>query len=208
MNHLKLSFTITFYFLIFACFVYILLLFLTKSKKLHDILYIETTITTFAIIVYFFYLNYTEKYLLTYKYRYIILALTTSLMFISLTLLLYISTNMRINPLFILSILFLDWIMLFLEFLGDHNKISRLYAGILGFLLLAIIFYLIYTRFIKHKNNFMNKFLFGLNIVIWTIYNILYIMDQTMNTTFNILDCIAKAFVCIYICIYIWRHRE
>jgi bacteriorhodopsin len=215
MNNLKLSFTITFYFLIFACFLSIVSLFFIKSKKLRNILCIETIITGFAVIIYSFYLKHIDKYNLTYQtskdwltinqYRYIDWTVTTPLMLISLILILSHDSSIVMKPLFILLIVLLDWIMLFLGYLGESKKISRLQADIFGFIPLAIIFYLIYSHFIKRKGNL----LFTVYVIIWSMYGILYMFnEQTMNTLFNLLDCIAKAFVCIYICLYIWKYKE
>lgn len=215
MNNLKLSFTITFYFLIFACFLSIVSLFFIKSKKLRNILCIETIITGFAVIIYSFYLKHIDKYNLTYQnskdwltvnqYRYVDWTVTTPLMLISLILILSHDSTIVMKPMFILLIVLLDWAMLFLGYLGESKKISRLQADIFGFIPLVIIFYLIYSHFIKHKGNL----LFTVYVIIWSMYGILYMLnEQTMNTLFNLLDCIAKAFVCIYICIYIWRYKE
>ena len=64
-------------------------------------------------------------------------------------------------------------------------------------------FFIIYIHFIKPKYNYTNYLLFGIYIVVWSIYGIVYMFNQVnKNIIMNLLDCIAKCFVGIFLWIY------
>lgn len=207
-SFIKISFRTTFYFLIFACVLSIFTFFYVKPTNMKTILIIETVITAFAAYIYSFYINLIYKYKLSYenlygwfnvdRLRYIDWSITTPLMLVSLVLVLSSNNNTSVSPATIFILVILDWLMLLFGFLGETKQLSRITADILGFVPFAGIFWLLYRNFIQGKYYFMNYVLFGIYFVIWSMYGLLYMADQkTMNATFNILDCIAKAFVSI-----------
>jgi hypothetical protein len=109
-------------------------------------------------------------------------------------------SGIKINPVIILVIVLLDWIMLLFGYLGEKNILSKMKADICGFIPFIIIFIILYMIFIKNNNIVINNILFTAYFILWSMYGILYMFDKSvMNTYFNVLDCVAKVFVSIFI---------
>jgi hypothetical protein len=112
------------------------------------------------------------------------------------------NTNIPITYSQILILVLLDWIMLLFGYLGEKHMIDRKTADFCGFVPFFVIFAMLYLQFIKGNNIMVNNIIFIAYFIIWSMYGVLYMFDEkTMNKTFNILDCIAKAFVAIGISI-------
>jgi len=207
-NFTQRSFKTTYYFMIFACILALVTSYFVKSDKIRHILWVEALITGFASYIYSLYSDTITKNNLTHKttygwgsvdvLRYIDWSITTPLMLISLMLVLSMNTGIALNGFKVLGIVLLDWIMLYLGYLGETGLIGKQPADFFGFIPLLLIFWIIYCTFVKNKNIRMNNIIFFVYLLIWCCYGILYLFNQkTMNTVFNILDCIAKAFVTI-----------
>ena len=90
--------------------------------------------------------------------------------------------------------------MLYFGYLGEEKIINKLLADLLGFIPFSAIFWLLYKNYINGNTNNSNKILFAVYFIIWFSYGVLYTFNEkVMNTVFNILDCIAKAFVAIWV---------
>jgi hypothetical protein len=93
--------------------------------------------------------------------------------------------------------------MLYLGYLGEINVISRLNGMIFGFIAFFAMFFIIFMNFIKSKSGNINNILFGIYLVVWTMYGIVYMLDEeTKNTIMNILDCISKCLIGIFLWVY------
>jgi len=101
-------------------------------------------------------------------------------------------------------VLGLDLAMLMMGYLGEIHKISRVMADGIGFVFFAGMFGYIWNLFMKHgKNTFGAKLTYFAFLIVWSIYGIVYLMDEkTKNVTYNILDLIAKAFIGIFFWMY------
>uniref|UniRef100_A0A6C0JIG9 Bacteriorhodopsin-like protein n=1 Tax=viral metagenome TaxID=1070528 RepID=A0A6C0JIG9_9ZZZZ len=212
-NFTQLSFRTTLYFLLFASTLTFICSIFVKTTSMRNILWIESTITGSAAFVYLYYNEAIDAYNLCHEntlgweginqLRYIDWAITTPLMLISLTLILSMNSSIPVNGLRLFGIIVLDWFMLFFGYLGENHMICRTSADILGFIPFFGIFWLLYTQFLKGKTNQANMIIFGVYFFLWSLYGVLYMFDEkVMNTCFNILDCIAKAFVAIGISIH------
>lgn len=220
LNFTQISFRTTYYFLILAFVLAFVTSIYVKKQEIKTILWIECVITGYAAYIYSLYNAAIDKHNLTHKktigwnhvneLRYRDWAVTTPLMLVSLTLILSGNANQKVNAAQLIGLVFLDWIMLYFGYLGEKKKIGRLTADILGFIPFAIIFWYLYNKFIHGKHNRINKLLYVTYFVVWFLYGVLYMFSEKfMNTVFNILDCIAKAFVAIGIVVhYSYREKE
>jgi bacteriorhodopsin len=207
----KKSFYAVFYTMLFALLISFLCSFIVNDNQLRRILIIEVLITGISSFMYFLFTNNISKYFNSEnkekkdidlsevnKLRYNGWMFTTPLMLIALCLVLQSSTNIPINPIMLLTILMLDYIMLIIGFLGEVNVINRFIAMILGFIPFFIIFYLIFSAFMLNTINPFNYLIFGIYFVIWAGYGVSYIFeDKIKNILMNIFDCMSKALVAI-----------
>lgn len=194
-----LSFTITYYLLIFSSCISFVACLLVKIPDVRIILIIETMITFIASFMYSLFsqrLQRGEPNVLVGidKLRYMGWSFSTPLMLIALCLILSHNSKIAIQPLTMVAIVVLDLMMLLFGYLGDAQKISRWTAFFLGYVPFFAMFYIIYVKFIKPVYNQMNYFFFIYYLLFWCAYGIIYVFDEdTKIVLTNILDCISKA---------------
>jgi bacteriorhodopsin len=169
----------------------------------HQIRHIFNLVTAISVIAGYFYsvfitkinvdrIDYTE---LT-KMRYVDWAITTPIMLLVLILVLGQNIKQSVKFIFFAILVILNYVMLFMGYLGEINYLPKLTATILGFIPFIILFYLVYITFVKGHKSMANNVMFGLYVVIWSFYGVVYMFDQELkNICFNILDLIAKCFV-------------
>ena len=98
----------------------------------------------------------------------------------------------------LISILFLNFLMLTSGYLTEIKKISQLSGVLIGFIPFFICFYLIYYYFARFS-------LFGTEIffyflIVWSMYGVAALMSYRIkNTMYNILDLFAKNFFGLYL---------
>jgi bacteriorhodopsin len=98
----------------------------------------------------------------------------------------------------LISILFLNFVMLTSGYLTEIKKLSRLPGIIFGFIPFLIYFYLIYDNFAKYSQSGFKMFVFF--FVVWFTYGIAALMNYKLkNIMYNILDLFAKNFFGIYL---------
>ena len=118
---------------------------------------------------------------------------TTPIMLLSLILFLSISTKINISIPLVCTVVFLDWSMLLLGYLGETNYIDRTTALLTGFIPFFIIFGIIYRTFLKNYI-FFNHFIFALFVLFWGLYGLGYILPlEPRNSLMDILDLLAKS---------------
>jgi len=212
----QITFEITYYFLIFACILSFISIFIVKNSKMRIILGIEVIITGFAGFIYY---NILKNVMNKYKesnsniklsgrldeidvLRYADWPITTPLMLISLSLILSFNSGIKHSIIGTIVIVILDWIMLYFGYLGYQKILDKRIANILGFIPFVLIFIILYMIYIKPKNIFINNLLFISYFIIWALYGIFYLVDEKiMNILYNILCLIAKPFIAICIAI-------
>jgi bacteriorhodopsin len=184
----------------------------TSDSMVRHILNLETVI---SIIAAFFYnvfitdikekknqnkeINWNQFTLL----RYVDWSLTTPFMLLSLCLFLSYNIKTNLKLFIILPIFVLNYVMLYLGYLGELNTLTRLNACLLGFIPLLGMIGIIYNTYIVNCRHLINKVIFYLFLVVWSLYGIAYMMDNvTKNIIINILDLISKAFIGIGMWLY------
>jgi len=180
-----------------------------KYEPLKYILAIETTVNIIASFAYSQLLTFSKNpinYSSITNFRYLDWFATTPLLLISFTLYLQYKKNISsntnnnnndqnkptaqfdFNKLGI--IILLNLIMLIFGFMGETGRMNHILACITGFIPFIIMFYLIwqwYGDVMKNKN------IFGVFVVVWSLYGLVYFLPNTSkNISYNILDIIAK----------------
>jgi len=186
------SFRATYILMLTACFIVVCTAIYVPSREKRTILGIEFIITAIASYVYSKYNDSIDEHNLSHTttlgwkgvnhLRYFDWAFTTPLMLISLSLLLSMNSGIKISIPVISSIVVLDWLMLWVGYLGETRQMNRTTADIVGFVPFFVIFYMLYSTFIDGKS-MANNILFSVYFFIWIMYGILYMFDeQIMNT--------------------------
>jgi hypothetical protein len=130
------------------------------------------------------------------KTRYLDWSITTPLMLLALCVVLSNNSKTVIHLTNFLFIIFLNYLMLGIGFLGELKYLNPLAASLGGFIPFTIMFYTIYKSFISPRHSFTNDVLFWIYAIVWGLYGVVYLMeDSAKNVTMNILDCIAKCLI-------------
>jgi bacteriorhodopsin len=168
----------------------------TKSPMIRHILNLETCI---SVVASYFYSVFLEKIKGPYtwpeltKIRYLDWAITTPLMLLALCLALVYNVGSHLNLTLILTIVALNYTMLAVGYLGETNGLPRLQASVIGFIPFFFMFWLIYGLV---GNSLANKVLFGLYFVVWSMYGLVYLLDEeAKQISVNVLDLIAKCLI-------------
>lgn len=102
-----------------------------------------------------------------------------------------------------ITAILLNFGMLYSGYLGEKNTISKKTGCTVGFLFFIGLFALIYFQFVKGSSKLFNFVLFGIYLVIWGLYGIVYLLDEEKkNVAYNVLDLIAKCFVGLGLWLY------
>jgi len=168
----------------------------TKTPMVRHILNLETCI---SVVASYFYSVFLEKIKGPYtwpeltKIRYLDWAITTPLMLLALCLALVYNVGSHLNLTLILTIVALNYTMLAVGYLGETNGLPRLQASVIGFIPFFFMFWLIYGLV---GNSLANKVLFGLYFVVWSMYGLVYLLDEeAKQISVNVLDLIAKCLI-------------
>ena len=168
----------------------------TKSPMVRHILNLETCI---SVVASYFYSVFLEKIKGPYtwpeltKIRYLDWAITTPLMLLALCLALAYNVGTHVTLSLILTVVALNYTMLAVGYLGETNGLPRLQASLIGFIPFFFMFWLIYSLV---GNSLANKVLFGLYVVVWSMYGLVYLLDEELKQiSTNVLDLIAKCLI-------------
>ena len=168
----------------------------TKSPMVRHILNLETCI---SVVASYFYSVFLEKIKGPYtwpeltKIRYLDWAITTPLMLLALCLALAYNVGSHVTLSLILTVVALNYTMLAVGYLGETNGLPRLQSSLIGFIPFFFMFWLIYSLV---GNSLANKVLFGLYVVVWSMYGLVYLLDEELKQiSTNVLDLIAKCLI-------------
>ena len=207
-----MSFTITYILLLTTALITFIEAMRTNIPVIRHIFNLETSISLVASYFYSIFVAKIDEVEKNNKdidwndltrLRYIDWAITTPMMLLALSIILGYGAKIAVKIIIVLIIIALNYIMLISGYLGEINVISRLQGLIVGFIAFFAMFFVIFINFIKPKYDYTNYMLFGIYIVVWSIYGIVYMFNQAnKNIIMNILDCIAKCFVGIFLWVY------
>ena len=208
----KFSFNITYILLLTTATITLIEALRTQNPKVRHILNLETAI---SVIAGYFYSAFVAKISNSYdknkkidwkdinKTRYIDWFITTPLMLLALCLVLSGEIGTTIKLPIILSIVLLNYSMLYFGYLGETNVLNRNIALIIGFIAFGLMYFIIFYNFVLPKYRLSNYILFIFYLFVWSIYGIVYLLDEeNKNMAFNILDLIAKCLIGLSLWIY------
>lgn len=200
--YVKFSFSITYIFLLTTATITFIEAMRTNNPTVRHVLNLETAV---SLIASYFYSVFLEKISVFEKEdrkinwgdftetRYIDWSMTTPLMLLVLALTLAQNIGAKVKLNIILSVIALNYVMLYLGYLGEHGQMDRLVSTIIGFVAFVGMLYIVFVNYVSPKYVFSNYVIFGLFSFIWTFYGIFYVLnDVYKNIGMNILDCISK----------------
>jgi hypothetical protein len=93
--------------------------------------------------------------------------------------------------------------MLYVGYLGETKKIERKWSDVLGFGAFFATYAIIFKEYVLPKYSLDNYILFGLYVLVWSIYGVAYLLPEVnKNIVMNYLDLVSKCFIGIGLWIY------
>lgn len=133
--------------------------------------------------------------------RYLDWSITTPMMLIVLCAALGYNIKKVVHISTITIIIILNYVMLYFGYMGESK--NKIINAALSFMSFFTMFAIIFLHYIKPKYNLPNNIFYGLYLVVWTIYGIVYFFDEeTKNICFNVLDVISKSLIGIGLWLY------
>jgi len=197
----KASFTITYILLLTTATITFIEAMRTNVPKIRHILNLETCISIVAGYFYSVFIVQIEKpyqglWSDITKTRYVDWSITTPMMLLTLCLVLGMNSRVPIRISIFLLILFFNYSMLYLGYLGEIGSIDRPTGCFTGFAAFFIMFAIIYHVFVKPGATTANLILYFMYFAIWSIYGIVYLFgEESKNVAMNILDLTAKCLI-------------
>ena len=211
-HYVKFSFVLTYILLLTTGTITFIEAIRTQIPAVRHIMNLETAISVIAGYFYSVFVAQIDKFDQDdkpidwkdiSKTRYVDWAITTPLMLLVLCSVLGLNTNVKVKGLTILSIVALNYMMLYTGYLGEVGQLGRLASMVIGFVPFIIMFSIIFTVFVLPKYVYANYALFTVFVSIWALYGVVYMLsEEYKNIAMNILDCIAKCFVGIGLWMY------
>jgi bacteriorhodopsin len=213
--YIKASFMITYILLLTTATITFIEAVRTNIPEVRHVMNLETAISVIAGYFYSVFIAQIEEYGkkdtavdwsdIT-KTRYIDWAVTTPLMLLTLCIVLGKEAKVKVPFSVLISVIALNYAMLYIGYLGETQYLGRWFASFVGFIPFTIMFYLIYRTFVAPKNLFSNQVLYWIYCTIWSMYGMVYVFnDEWKNISMNILDFIAKCFVGLGLWLYYSR---
>ena len=200
--YVKFSFSITYIFLLTTATITFIEAMRTNNPTVRHVLNLETAV---SLIASYFYSVFLDKISVFEKEdrkinwgdftetRYIDWSMTTPLMLIVLALTLAQNIGAKVKLNIILSVIALNYVMLYLGYLGERGQIDRMISTVIGFVAFVGMLYIVFVNYVSPKYVLSNYIIFGLFSFIWTFYGIFYVLnDVYKNIGMNILDCLSK----------------
>jgi bacteriorhodopsin len=204
---IKLSFYITYVLLITTGTITFIESLRTNIPQVRHVMNLETCISIIAAFFYGKFLVMIEKPTTDYSEinytRYADWFITTPLMLLVLCLVLAYNSGSKVRLHIYLSIIVLNFLMLWMGYLGEKKILRKETACVLGFLFFVLMFALIWNVFVQNSTGSVNWIIYSAFVLVWSIYGIVYMAsEKTKNIIYNALDAIAKCFIGIFLWAY------
>lgn len=210
--YVKFSFTITYILLLTTATITFIEAIRTPNPVVRHVLNLETCISVVAGYFYSVFVSQIDKYSAEgvpidwseiTKTRYIDWSITTPMMLLALCVVLSNTIGLRVSFPIIAAIIALNYAMLYIGYLGETEKISRLVAMIGGFVPFVAMFFLVYWNYVLPKYSLANWVLFLLYLAVWSCYGFVYLLSESYkNIAMNILDLTAKCLIGLGLWVY------
>jgi bacteriorhodopsin len=203
--YVKFSFVITYIMLLTTATITFVEAIRTHYPFVRHVLNLETCISVVAGYFYSVFVSQIEKFsdkgiAIDWgdisKTRYIDWSITTPMMLLALCLVLGQNAKRDVKFSVIGLIVLLNYAMLYIGYLGEEKTLSRLLAMVLGFMPFIAMFSIIYVNFVKPAASGANNILFGIYLIVWSMYGFVYLLNEEYkNITMNLLDLTAKCLI-------------
>lgn len=210
--YVKVSYMITYILLLTTATITFIEAITTSSAVVRHIMNLETVISIIAGYFYSIFLGQINKanekgekieWSDMTKTRYVDWSITTPFMLLVLCAVLGKNVGKTVDIKTFIAIVGLNYFMLITGYLGEVEVMNKYVSSLFGFGGLYGIFYLIYKMFLENKNVLANNVLFGIYVFIWSLYGVVYFLDEQYKNIFtNILDAVAKSGMGIGLWVY------
>lgn len=201
--YVKVSYMITYILLLTTATITFVEAITTSNAVVRHIMNLETVISIIAGYFYSLFLGRINKsgeegskldWKEMTKTRYVDWSITTPFMLLVLCAVLGKNVGKTVDIKTFAGIVLLNYFMLGTGYLGEMELMNKYVAALFGFGGLYGIFYLIYKMFLENMNVFANNILFGIYVLIWSLYGVVYFFNEEYKNIFtNMLDAIAKS---------------
>jgi bacteriorhodopsin len=211
-NRVKFSFMLTYILLLTTATITFVEAMRTNNPNVRHVLNLETCI---SLVAGYFYSLFIEKiakadetqtnmdWSETSQIRYMDWFITTPFMLVALCLVLSTNINKTICLTTMVGVILLNYLMLYVGYLGEMKTISVFSAELVGFAAFFAMFYAIFVKYVKSSTNVANRVLFGIYFAIWSMYGVAYLFNEEYkNITMNFLDLSSKCFMGIGLWVY------
>ena len=210
--YVKYSFMITYILLLTTATLTFIEAMRNKVPEVRHVLNLETCISLVAGYFYSVFLGQIELFEKEgkpivwadiSKTRYVDWTISTPMMLLALCIVLSHHSGEKIKLSIFTTIILLNFSMLLIGCLGEFGYLNRLFACFAGFVPFLIMFWIIYTHYVKPKYSLTNYVLFGVYLLVWSLYGVFYLLEEKWkNIGMNILDCIAKCMIGNFLFVY------
>ena len=212
-NKMIFSFTLTYILLLTTTAATFIEAIGTNVPFVRHLFNIETLI---SIVAGFFYTKFIQKISNSMKTgekldwdeltltRYLDWSITTPLMLLVLMMTLSFHSKKKTSFKTYIIVILLNYFMLYVGYKGESMKNNNI-MWLLSYAAFFVMYYIIYITTVG-KGIFFNNFLFGLYLVVWTLYGVAYKLEnEKKNIMFNYLDLVSKCFVGLGLWLYFTR---
>ena len=200
------SFTITYILLLTTATITFIEAMRTNNPVVRHIFNLETCVSIVASYFYSVFVSKLDKPINWTEFtetRYIDWCITTPIMLLALCVVLTTEIHTSVRLPVIVTIIALNYAMLYAGYLGETGVLDRTVANGLGFIPFIGMFSLIYWKYVSPAYSFTNRILFYLFLIIWSLYGVVYFLpEEEKNIAMNILDLIAKCLVGLGLWVY------
>ena len=191
--YVKVSYMITYILLLTTATITFIEAITTSNATVRHILNLETVISIIAGYFYSLFLGRINKsseedgaidWKEMNKTRYVDWSITTPFMLLVLCAVLGKNVGKTVGLSTFGAIVALNYFMLLTGYLGEIELMNKSLAALFGFGGLYGIFYLIYKTFLENKNVLANNILFGIYLVIWSLYGVVFLLDEEFKNIF------------------------
>ena len=208
-NTVRFSFYITYVLLLTTATITFIEAMRTNIPNVRHVLNLETCI---SLVAGYFYSLFVSKIASSgekinwneiSQIRYIDWTITTPMMLLALCLVLSNNVKETIHIGSMVTIILLNYFMLYVGYLGEIKQMTRMTSEVLGFGAFFSMFYMIYTQFVKNSVGIDNKVLFGMYFAVWSLYGAAYLLNEDYkNIMMNVLDMFAKCLIGLGLWVY------
>lgn len=209
---IRFSFTITYILLLTTGTITFIEAIRTKDPFIRHIFNLETCVSIVAGYFYSLFIakiDETDRQGISIDWkqmilnRYIDWAITTPLMLLVLSVFISHQTKTVIYFPTMIAIVVLDWLMLWIGYLGEIGALSRWVACLGGFVPFFVMFGIMYRRFVQPRYSLSAISLFMVYLILWGLYGGAFLLEESYkNICYNVLDLIAKCFVGLGLWLY------